>query len=678
MHFDIISPSFVQKFIHAICLTFMHSLWQGLFVAVFAGLILFLTKKSTPALRYNLLAFLLFAFLVVNSATFAWELNMQGLFSENESGAIWSITTSNVPTVNVGNYTFNSAEESGWITAITTFCNTNASVIVALWLLVFSIKSIRAAAGLVYIQKVKNRRVNEANDHWKVRFNALCQQLRINQPARLMESATISVPIVIGILKPVVLLPVGMLVNLSAAQVEAIILHELAHIKRRDYLVNLIQVCCENVFFFNPAILWLSFLIRDEREHCCDDLAMSVTGDKTSFVHALVSFQEYNMAGSGLEMAFSKKRNHLLDRIKRIIYNNNKPLNAMEKLFVTFSLLTAVALSAAVSQAVPVKEISSVFRQEKQEIASPAPAGTNVVLAAPDTLPKKKERKSNTEIHSANIYSNQEGVSTYHVHANGKEYEMVQKNGKTTSLKVDGKQIPESEMASYQPEIDKIVAEIKVEHEKAEIERGKADKMRAEADVQRDQADLQRKKADEQRAQAEVLRGQAEKLRDEAEQHRAVASKQRAEADAHRSEAEQQRVVAGKHRAEAEANRAEADKHRAEAEVHRAEADERRKEADVHRAEAEVHRKEAEKHRQEYEKMQTGMINDLIESGVVKDKSNLSYKLSQEELIVNGVKQSDELHKKLKNKYIKDKAVEMVYNYSGRTGYTSTGFIYTK
>jgi bla regulator protein BlaR1 len=98
----------------------------------------------------------------------------------------------------------------------------------------------------------------------------------------------------------------------------------------------------------------------------------------------------------------------------------------------------------------------------------------------------------------------------------------------------------------------------------------------------------------------------------------------------------------------------------------------------VHRAEAEVHRKEAEKHRQEYEKMQTGMINDLIESGVVKDKSNLSYKLSQEELIVNGVKQSDELHKKLKNKYIKDKAVEMVYNYSGRTGYTSTGFIYTK
>jgi bla regulator protein BlaR1 len=608
-------------------------------------------------LRYNLLSFLLFAFVIVSGVTFVWELNAQSLLGENESGVIWLINKSDVPTATDGNYLFTTAEESGWITSITAFCNANASIIVAIWLLIFSIKSMQAAAGLVYIQKIKNTKVNDVTDHWNRRFSGLCKKLRISQPARLMESATISVPIVIGILKPVVLLPVGMVANLSVAQVEAIILHELAHIKRRDYLVNLIQVCCDNVFFFNPAVLWLSFLIRDEREHCCDDLAMSVMTDKTSFIHALVSFQEYNMAGSGFEMAFSKKRNHLLDRIKRIIYNNNKPLNAMEKLFVTFSLVTAAALSAAVSQAVPVKEISSVFRQEKQENVSPAPARSNVVVAALDTLPKKKERKSNTEIHSANIYSNDEGVSTYHVHANDKEYEMVQKNGKTTSLKVDGRQIPESEMASYQPEIDKIVAEIKVEHEKAEIERGKADKMRAEADVRRAEADVQRKKADENRAQAEVLRGHANKRLDEAEQHREVANK---------------------HRTEADARRVEADKHRAEAEVHRTEADAHRAEADVHRKEADVHRKEAEKERQAYEKMQTGMINDLIEGGVIKDKSNLSYKLSQEELIVNGVKQSADLHKKLKSKYIKDKAVEMVYNFSGRTGYTTTGFIYTK
>ncbi|MEO6287804.1 MAG: M56 family metallopeptidase [Dyadobacter sp.] len=643
MLFDIISQSFVQKFIHAICLTLMHSLWQGLFVAVFAGLILLLTKKSSPALRYNLLSFLLFAFVIVNGVTFAWEFNAHNLLGKTESGLIWLINKSEVPTVTGDHYLLTKAEESSWITSITAFCNANASIIVTVWLLVFSIKSMQAAAGLIYIQKVKNTKVNEVAEHWGLRFSTLCKRLRISQPARLMESARISVPIVIGILKPVVLLPVGMVANLSSAQVEAIILHELAHIKRRDYLVNLLQVCCENVFFFNPAVLWLSYLIRDEREHCCDDLAMSVTGDKTSFVDALVSFQEYNMAGSGFEMAFSKKRNHLLDRIKRIIYNNNKPLNAMEKLFVTFSLVTAVALSAAVSQAVPVKEMTAVFRQEKPEIISPAPEKSNVVVAALDTLPKKKERSSNTEIHSANIYSNEEGVSTYHVHSNDKEYELVQKNGKTTSLKVDGKQIPEREMASYQPEIGKIIAEIKVEHEKAEIERGKADKMRAEADVQRDRADLQRKKADEQRAQADAARGQAEKMRDEAEQHRRDADKHRAEADAHRTEA---------------------DKHRAEAEVHRTEAN--------------VHRKEADKHRQDYEKMQTGMINDLIEGGVVKDKANLSYKLSPEELIVNGVKQSADLHKKLKSKYIKETAVEMVYNFRSGSGYTSTGLIYTK
>ena len=111
----------------------------------------------------------------------------------------------------------------------------------------------------------------------------------------LLESAIVKVPVVIGLLKPVILLPLGLLSNLPPDQVEAVLLHELAHIRRKDYLVNLLQSFAEVVFFFNPALLWISSLMREERENCCDDVAISHIKNKKQFIHALVAFQEYAM-----------------------------------------------------------------------------------------------------------------------------------------------------------------------------------------------------------------------------------------------------------------------------------------------------------------------------------------------------------------------------------------------
>ncbi|WP_255703446.1 M56 family metallopeptidase [Dyadobacter chenhuakuii] len=330
------------------------------------------------------------------------------------------------------------------------------------------------------------------------------------------------------------------------AQIEAIILHELAHIKRRDYLVNLIQIFCENVFFFNPALLWLSRLIREEREHCCDDLAISVMENKTSFVHALVSFQEYNLNGSAFEMAFSKKRNHLLDRIKRIIYNNNKPLNAMEKLFVTISLITVAALSAAVSQ----DSLTSAPVQVQKVTASSMPAPLAAVEPLPvavvnqDTLPKKKiepkpanaeegvEVTENISLNynvdsNSNINIKSNGVSTYSINVNGKHYEMVKIKDKITTLMIDGNEIPKEDFPKYQQEINQVLDKITEEHKKAEAQRKEADKHREEADKQRAAADLQRREADEMRTQADKQRLQADEQRKQAEKNRKVAEELR-------------------------------------------------------------------------------------------------------------------------------------------------------
>ena len=123
--------------------------------------------------------------------------------------------------------------------------------------------------------------------YWKEKIQQLADELQIRRRIQLLQSEIVQVPVVIGVLKPVILIPLGILSQLPPEQVEAILLHELAHIKRKDYLVNLLQSLAETIFFFNPAVLWVSSLIRDERENCCDDIAIAGTKNKAAFVNAL-------------------------------------------------------------------------------------------------------------------------------------------------------------------------------------------------------------------------------------------------------------------------------------------------------------------------------------------------------------------------------------------------------
>ena len=97
----------------------------------------------------------------------------------------------------------------------------------------------------------------------------------------LLESSLAGVPVVVGYCA-VILMPVGLLTGLPAGQIEAILLHELAHIRRRDYLVNLLQTFVEGLLFYHPAVWWISAVIRAEREHCCDDAVVSTQGDPPS------------------------------------------------------------------------------------------------------------------------------------------------------------------------------------------------------------------------------------------------------------------------------------------------------------------------------------------------------------------------------------------------------------
>ena len=681
MNWNIIDQPTAHEWVRALCLTFMHSLWQGLVAAIGAGIILLCTRKSKPAFRYNLLALVMLLFVVGTVLTFSLMIRDSGAVS----GSV--VVFSNewvVPTAfqHAGDVALATAE-ADWMTKILAFFNAHAQVIVTVWFLIFAVKSILAASGLLYLRKVAQQ-VSTPEMKWIVRFYELAERMRIGQEVELRESVQVAVPMVIGFLKPVVLVPLGMLANLPASQVEAILLHELAHIRRRDYLINLVQIFCENVFFFNPAVWWISRLIREEREHCCDDLAISVIQNKTSFIHALVSFQEYNQSRPAFEMAFSKKRNHLLDRIKRIVNNNNKSLDAMEKLFVTFSLAAAIALSAATTPEKPatarkapaVKEVrpDGAKLLPAKITAIPSSKAQNLLTQEPDTLPKKKLRSEGMEIHSANVYTPQQGISTYNVTRNNKQYEIVKRNDKIISLFVDDQEIAVEDYAKYQPEIDKIMAEVKAQHELAEKQREEAQEMRKIAEGQRRVAEKQREEAQVMRLEAEKQREHASQMRLDAKKQQEYADQMRVNANANRDQLDKVRGEAEKMREAAEDMRKQADLMRREAEKQREHAAEQRVQAEGQRKQAEEMRREAEKQREVYMKRQEAVIEELAGAGLVKDKDELSFKLSDDELIVNGEKQSADLHQKLKAKYLNDggdKKSTMYYNYNGRSGYST-------
>src|SRR4029453_16064180 len=125
------------------------------------------------------------------------------------------------------------------------------------------------------------------------------------------------VPTVIGWMRPVILLPVAAVAALTPAQVEAILAHELSHIRRHDYAVNLLQTIAETLLFYHPAVWWVSKRIRAEREHCCDDVAVRVCGDAVSYAHALAELESWRVTST--VMAVAATDGSLLARVRRIL-----------------------------------------------------------------------------------------------------------------------------------------------------------------------------------------------------------------------------------------------------------------------------------------------------------------------------------------------------------------------
>lgn len=334
--------------LRALCWTLLHSLWQGLVLAVVAGTVLVLTKKASSSLRYNLLCCGMILFLAVSSATFYFEFQAANNAVSQATGAISHTTLTGDALQRAENYPFATPDRPAsytirnFIESLVGYFNTHAALIVLIWFIVFVARFVRLLSGLVYAQRIRFYQTTPAAAEWQERLTQLVHKLWIGRPVLLLESALIKVPVVVGVLKPAILIPIGMLAHLPPDQVESILLHELAHIRRRDYLFNLVQHLVDTLFFFNPALIWISSLIRTERENCCDDIAIRETRSRRQLIEALVSFHEYRQREFAVAFA-GNKESQVVKRVKRIVHRTNHSLNAGERAVLMGVLLVLCA-----------------------------------------------------------------------------------------------------------------------------------------------------------------------------------------------------------------------------------------------------------------------------------------------------------------------------------------------
>jgi hypothetical protein len=247
-----------------------------------------------------------------------------------------------------------------------------------------------------------------------------------------------------------------MFVRLSVEQAETVLVHELAHIRRQDFLVNLLQRLVEAVFFFNPFVRWLSALIHEEREACCDDIVLEYSADKKLYLEALISFKEMEFEEHQYVLALGNTKS-LLNRAKRILTNENKKLNTLEKITLMLVVFAVTAFAFIPKQnVVPAAKqtASATLNSTNNEIKSSS-ENAAILASANDTVPDRGVSFKNISADD-NYDGNNKISKVTALDSDGKKYSYTTINDEISELKVDDLAVDKEKFTDYKKMIDEI------------------------------------------------------------------------------------------------------------------------------------------------------------------------------------------------------------------------------
>ncbi len=329
---------FTQDLIRAFGWTLLHSFWQAFCVFACLRIVLRLWPQASAAIKYHLSYLSLAGIAGWFAATFCRQLNL--VREAQETRRLVALHLS--PDVMAQAARQTAPSEASGLQMMFPGMESYFPLLVGIYVIGVTVMTIKLCVDLSQLRHVRRLGVTPMGAAWEQHLRSLGNRLGISKKVQLFISEHLQVPVMIGFLKPVILLPAAMVNNLGPEQLEAILLHELAHIKRNDYLLNIFQSIVETILFFNPFVWWISRNIRQEREHCCDDLVIAGTVQPMHYAKALVALEEYRITANPMAMAAAHDKHFLLHRIKRIMEMKTKHLNYSQRFLALLIIVTGL------------------------------------------------------------------------------------------------------------------------------------------------------------------------------------------------------------------------------------------------------------------------------------------------------------------------------------------------
>jgi len=357
---------FAHPIIYASGWTIVHSTWQILILFVLWLIVKQFTTKASSPVRYHLSVAVLVTSFAIIVANFVRH---YGIYKNAKELTAVEIPNLGMVTTAEPMYIIDSKPMLSGIFD-------ESSIMLIFWIYVTGML-LYACITLADHYRLKSMvsKAWQVSDQWQQTIMRLSSELGIKAPF-LKISDKLSFPAVIGFVKPVIIVPLAMMSNLSIAEVESIIIHELYHIRRRDHWVNLFQQFMEILLFFHPAIWIINKHIRKERENCVDEKVVALTKDPGLYAKALLQLEELRTLQSKLAVAATQSKFHLLQRIKNIMTMKTQKSNPAHKIAGIILIVTALVSVAWINPALSINSrIGNVApEKESQDAVAPAPA----------------------------------------------------------------------------------------------------------------------------------------------------------------------------------------------------------------------------------------------------------------------------------------------------------------
>jgi uncharacterized protein (TIGR03435 family) len=368
----------MSSWIQIIGWTLVHFVWQGSVIAIATAMVLRIGQRHTARLRYAIASSALLLMALTPAFT---TLRLAVSFTPSWHAA----AEARAQTFVAASRMTEPMLDGVFATAQSRLQPVEDAlpVLVTLWFVGVAAFLARAVLQWRHIRGLHKSALLLRRSRWQAGADRLADRLGLRQAVRIVELPSVDVPTVIGWLRPIVLLPLAAVSQLPVSQVEAVIAHELAHVRRHDYLINLLQTGVEAVLFYHPAVWWLSARIRHERELCCDDIAGDMCGDRVTYATALVEFESRRRAMAGAVIGVHATGGQLRRRIRRVL----SPPAISDPATPGWSIVCAAGILMAVMTVANIVAAQNAPPRLEFEAASIKPNHSGMMRVSARTLP---------------------------------------------------------------------------------------------------------------------------------------------------------------------------------------------------------------------------------------------------------------------------------------------------